>query len=283
MYYDVNTHIGVCTCPQGVDGSACSHQAAIVLQFGDESCNYIATSSASARMEIAKLAIGNEAIEDPAFYASIHQKDLQAKYGKDRADSTTEELSCADAGDEPNFEGSAWNLIRAGARDSDDSEYEENEHLELCRKIDTMSEKLKKILASHDNPQLASGVHKFLNRFDKLAAPRSYAKLATSFHRFGLDTLGMSSSLQTGQLRYGKRIGVQATAAGRRRKGISRGKARSTSGRPKASSGSSFQPRSQPVRDLSRFCMPMRNRPKGKRLHSLSENIDLSQQNAGKW
>ena len=61
----MSTHIGVCTCPKGVDGSPCSHQAAIVLQFDDESCNYIATSSASARMEIAKLAIGNEAIEDP--------------------------------------------------------------------------------------------------------------------------------------------------------------------------------------------------------------------------
>ena len=51
-----------------------------------------------------------------------------------------------------------------------------------------------------------------------------------------VDMLGTPLSLQRSQLRYGTQIGVQATAAGRRRKGVSRGKARSTSGRPKASS-----------------------------------------------
>ena len=77
-----------------------------MMQFGDESCVYIATSSTSVRMEIAKLAIGNEAIEDPALYASIYQKTIEEKYVKERANSTTEELSCADADDETNFEDS---------------------------------------------------------------------------------------------------------------------------------------------------------------------------------
>ena len=67
-YHDVNTHIGVCTCTQGQDGSPCSHQAAVVINYGDESCNYIATISVSARKNIAMLAIGEGAVQDVAFY-----------------------------------------------------------------------------------------------------------------------------------------------------------------------------------------------------------------------
>ena len=65
----MNVHIGVCTCTKGQDGSPCIHQAAIVVHFGDECVNYIATLSASSRLDIAKLALGDGAVKDPAFYA----------------------------------------------------------------------------------------------------------------------------------------------------------------------------------------------------------------------
>ena len=91
--------------------------------------------SAFARMDIARIAIGEEAVQDLAFYASIYQKALQAQYGKERPDSFAEETQEEEcAGDEANFDDTAWGLIRSGARDSDDEseERKENKHLELC-------------------------------------------------------------------------------------------------------------------------------------------------------
>ena len=52
------------TCSQGHDGSPCSHQAAVVFNYGDESCNYVATTSASSRLKIARLALGEGAVQD---------------------------------------------------------------------------------------------------------------------------------------------------------------------------------------------------------------------------
>ena len=62
-YYDVNVNIGLCTCERGKDGSPCVHQAAVVLYFGKESVNYIATLSAKARLKLATIALGNSAIK----------------------------------------------------------------------------------------------------------------------------------------------------------------------------------------------------------------------------
>ena len=104
-YYDVNTHIGVCTCSQGHDGSPCSHQAAAVFNYGDESCNYIATITASSRLKIARLALGEGAVQDLAFYSSIHQKDLQQNYGAEKPTSATMAEKCSNTTEdnEPNL------------------------------------------------------------------------------------------------------------------------------------------------------------------------------------
>ena len=73
--------------------------------------------SAFARMDIARIAIGEEAVQDLAFYASIYQKALQAQYGKERPDSFAEETQEEEcAGDEANFDDTAWGLIRSGAK-----------------------------------------------------------------------------------------------------------------------------------------------------------------------
>ena len=73
-----------------------------------------------------------------------------------------------------------------------------------------------------------------------------------------------------GKLHHGKRITIQATAAGRRRKGVKKGKAPVVSGRPAVS---------QSVNIADKHCMPVRNEPKGKRLHNLSANIANEQLN----
>ena len=50
-------------------------------------------------------------------------------------------------------------------------------------KIDSVARTLKGMLQSGD-PQLSSGVSKFIARFDKLSAPRLRPTLASEFHNF---------------------------------------------------------------------------------------------------
>jgi hypothetical protein len=254
-----------------------------VIAYGDESCNYVATVSATGRMKIARLALGDGAIQDQAFYASIHQKDLQGQYGKDtvqRDESAPEEV-------QPDFDGSEWDLIRTGADTGSEPETEtevndagddKDNSAHVCAGIDRMANTLKEMVYSHDQ-QLTAGVSKFLTRFQNLSAPRLRPKLAAAFHQFGWE-LGATTALKAGQLRHGKRIAVQATAAGRRRSGTTRGKGKQVSGRPAKGAKENTTP-AQPT--PTRHCMPVRNAPKGRRLHSLDKNIQLGQQNAGKW
>ena len=116
QFYQVNMHIGVCTCTKGQDGSPCIHQAAVVVHFGNESVNYIATLSASRHLDIAKLALGDGAVQDPAFYASIHQQSLDDQYGIAAKEKSKGQMQKGDLhAEEPNFEGTEWDLIRHGA------------------------------------------------------------------------------------------------------------------------------------------------------------------------
>ena len=143
-----------------------------------------------------------------------------------------------------------------------------------------MATTLKQMIEPRE-PQLTSGVSKFLSRFSKFSSTRSHSKLATAFHQFGWE-MGTTTTLQAGQLRHGKRIAVQATAAGRRKKGKSRGKGKEVAGRPTKSSVTT-QSGPSTFSSTSRHAMPTRKDTKGRRLHLLSHNIELGKQNAGKW
>ena len=139
--------------------------------------------------------------------------------------------------------------------------------------IDIVAEDLKQRLREKPlNEQLLSGAQKFVERYKCHSSHRSNAMLASALHRFGWVFGGSLSSQKFGILRHGKRITVQATAAGRRRKGVKRGKAPLVTGRPTTSQAVG-----------NKYSMQVRNASKGKRLHSLSFNVSKSQQNAGKW
>ena len=105
-------------------------------------------------------------------------------------------------------------------------------------------------------------------------------RIASAFNRFGWVFGGNITSIQGGILRRGRRIVVQASAAGRRRKTLSRGKAKVTPGRPIKNENSTRRTQGN---DNSKYFIPPRNLKPAKRLHSLTANIALSQQNAGKW
>ena len=70
--YEVDMMVGVCTCPQGIDGSPCTHQAAIAIHFGTPSINCIPTLSPHIRRIYAQIALGKEAVTNSSFYAGLH-------------------------------------------------------------------------------------------------------------------------------------------------------------------------------------------------------------------
>ena len=98
--------------------------------------------------------------------------------------------------------------------------------------------------------------------------------LASALHKFGWIFGGSTTTQKFGRLHHGKQITIQATAAGRLRKGVKKGKAPVIPGRPAGS---------QSVNNTDKHSMHARNEPNGKRLHNLSANIAKGQQNAGKW
>ena len=250
-FYDTNVAIGVCTCLQGKDGSPCAHQAAVILTYGDDSCNFVTMMSATAKHNLAKLALGVNANDDIEYYASINQKQIDQRL-------TSQE----DKVEEQTMEGSHWDLIRTGAMDFDpalDKEnYEQASNAELskerqcndmCVRLDQAMNTLKEKLPTSCDPQLMSGVDKFLTRFEKLSDYRSLAKLSSAFHQFGWE-MGTKTGIQGGQIRHGKRIPIQPASAGRRRTGLSRGKGKITAGCPAKSSFT--------------HCMPVRRKAKEK-------------------
>ena len=97
---------------------------------------------------------------------------------------------------------------------------------------------------------------------------RSAAKLASAFHQFGTILGGsVSRANMKGGVCHGKRIAVQATAAGRRRGRTSHGKSKIPAGRL----CSSYSFHSSHTSDV--HVRPGRNEVKGKHAHSLQRNI----------
>ena len=90
-------------------------------------------------------------------------------------------------------------------------------------------------------------------------------------------TVDMVLGGRKGQIRHGRRIAVQATAAGRRRCGIARGSARVIPGKPAGGSAALYN------KEYSRYILPTRRQSKGKRPHSLDVSVIKGHQNAGKW
>ena len=109
-----------------------------------------------------------------------------------------------------------------------------------------------------------SNIRYFVQRYQ---AHKSNPLLASALHRFGWVFGGSITSKRFGNLQHGKRITVQATAAGRRRKGAKKGKGPIIPGRP-AGNGT------------DKHSMSVRNEPKGKRIHSLAKSITKGTQNA---
>ena len=148
------------------------------------------------------------------------------------ADNTSDDISVSDQLiQKPNF------LLHDCASDVsfEDDEVEiddQKEGILLTQELESLFTDLKMHVRQQD-PQLQTGVRKFINRYNLMASNNSIALLASSFHCFG-KTNGRTVTLtKGGTVRKGRRIPVQVTAAGRRKYG-SRGKACCVVGRPPA-------------------------------------------------
>ena len=277
VVYAVDMMVGVCTCPQGIDGSPCTHQAAIAIHYGTPSINCIPTLAPQIRRIYAQIALGEKAVTSISFYAGIHDhiEDIKKNEENDQ---------CM----HPDFSTAAWDLIRAGSKDMSDSDNGTSSSTvqsrdvasigNMCAAIDSIADDLKQKLREEDNEQLVFGSEKFISRYNKLK--HSLPLLTSALHRFGWTYSGSVTSRKGGKVRHGRRIPVQATAAGRRRKGLSRGKAKVTPGKPLGKQKG--QPPAKMVQE-SRYILPTRREPKGKRKHSLKLSIEKGHQNAGKW
>lgn len=101
------------------------------------------------------------------------------------------------------------------------------------------------------------------------------ATIGSALFKFGWKHGGTIKSTQGGYFRRGQRIPIGAKAASRRRSGVSKGKAKIPSGRPKGAKIACFP--------KSKYVMKLRRQPKGKRPHALHLSIVKGTQNAEQW
>ena len=273
--YWVDMCIGWCTCPQGKDGSPCSHQGAIVLYFGSPSVNCIPVMDPEGKQKLAYIAHGNEALQDLNFYCTLSQPSYSEPQGFDNKPL------------EADFSTSYWEHIRVDA--VSDAEETDNgdttEHKEepqsldmLYSQIDTIAEDMKKNLKDES---FASGVNKFISTYHKLSRRVSNASLISSLHRFGWCFGGTMTSMKGGILRRGRRIPIQAKSAGRRKGSAKRGKGAMIAGRPPKATNKHVKNGKE--NSLKYFLPGKAHNNSSKRPHSLKYNISKGQQNSGKW
>ena len=265
----VDMQIGICTCPQGQDGSPCSHQAAVIIHFGSPSVNCIPTLDPIGKRMLAYIAYGEDAIQHLSFYTTLGQSAIGGKempLSDPQADTDCNHLPQGEL---------QLDSVTVMNDPSSKIVLQEEDNQELCEEIDAITDDINKHIMS--DKQFVGSAAKFPKTYKVLAKKSSSAHLMSAFYKFGWCFGGTITSQQGGILRRGRRIPIQAKSAGRRRKTATRGKAAATAGRA---------PNTSQVK-LSlqkKYFLPIRQRNRStKKPHSLAQNVAKGQQNAGKW
>lgn len=134
------------------------------------------------------------------------------------------------------------------------------------------------------DPQFNSGVQTFRARYNGMLSNKyPTLSLASALHHFNCTAANYKRAGIVGSNRSGRRIHVQPTAAGRRRKSASRGNQAEICGRPAKLKRVSDKENNQS--EANRYMLPARkkNQNRIKRKHALKLCIDAGTQNAGKW
>lgn len=255
--------IGMCTCTKGIDGSPCTHQLVVAINFRKVSLNCIPTLHPSCHRQLAYIAVGNKANSDLSFYASVSQ--------------------CIDEVDQPDMmntdvQPSHDSFIAVDSDSSPDKSIDDHEDntVQLSQELDSVFGDIKMHL-THQDPHFLAGIRKFIDRYNKMRKSNHTALMTSAFHCFGSSHFGTVTSARGGKIRRGRRIPVQATASGRRKYG-SKGKAPASAGRPPSN-----KQKENAAPATSRYKLPLRKEAKGKRPHNLALSVLKGTQNAGKW
>ena len=153
--YFVDMSVGICSCIGGQDGSPCSHQAAIVKHHGVPSVNCIPTLSSSTRQEIAVIAIGCKAIQEPQFYASLHQEKIESGHDSNLQPGYEE------------FTGTGWDLIQSSANFDESDEEKSSIKTKSEQTLEDLEDKIKGFSAditarAKENPLIHQAMQTFL-------------------------------------------------------------------------------------------------------------------------
>ena len=249
--YLVDMNLGICSCIGGQDGSPCSHQAAVAKLFGIYSINCVSTISSTARQQLAVVALGNNAIQEGDFYASLHQQQEEKKLGVQcqRVDNDGEDLKLLNAI-------TATDDHTAITGENDDMNSEDDDQIaltatsskaqdDILQQFQEFSEDITERIK--DTPIVADAMKTFLRRYKLLTKSGGFlnARLSSALHRFGWVFGGtVSRKDHNGRFRRGRRIPVHVNpkAAGRRRgtTTTTRGKAVVLQGRPKGMKMATF-------------------------------------------
>lgn len=170
VLYTLDMIVGVCTCPQGIDGSPCSHQAAVSVHYDKASINCIPTLTPAIRQIYA---LGEKVDKNPAFYAGLH----------DKTPTTSMEVDVFYR----DFSTPSMDLIQSGAKlESDAEETLDSNSMQLqtqvqgaCTAIDKIADDLKE----EQNKQFLFVVKKFISRYQNLKG--SIPLLTSSLYHFG--------------------------------------------------------------------------------------------------
>ena len=262
--YTVDMSVRFCTRVLGSDGSPCSHQAAVAINFRKSSINFIPSMHPESRKLMAYIALGEKAEADLSLYAAVSQvSDEKTFCDNKRQFSEIEEEESA-----------VIPIVVEDGTYEISEEMQIEEHASIVQNSETLSqlkvvmEDMAKHLQQKDQDyNMVSGIEKFLKFYQDMCTSSTTVKLASTLHQFAWSP-GKKLSVQSGLLRRGYRIPVQATAAGRRRKGTTGGKGTVTSGRPLKVNCTGGK-----ENDINRYNMPTRREPKGKCTHSFSVNV----------
>ena len=183
--YHVDVELGMCSCPVGMCGSPCKHQAFALRELGLPSVNFVPEYSSEGRRLFAVIALGETHTPDVSFFASIHEHKKQQQQASKE--------STAYLMDQPNYSmivGKACDVEMCDEHVISSSEKENvdiNETHELSFGLqavfDDMNERLKE-----NDPNYISGVAKFLKSYQSLQDKTiSTPSIASALHTFSME------------------------------------------------------------------------------------------------
>ena len=185
--YYVDTSIGRCECPQGVNGSTCWHQFLLWSKLKKSSFNFLPVHDSEEKKKLTEIAIGCSL--EPQFYDSIH-----SSFAKDNSNVISNSIQGNEIG---------TNASEAFISHSDEADSNKS-CLETSKVLETFDQFYHSVVTDLQNGdgEFRKSVDKFLTRYDKFSLNQKKSALQS----FGTTFIGKSRG----------KIKVQPTAVSRR-------------------------------------------------------------------